>query len=111
TLGYSCKAQLLCSVSYDIKVPRGTAVHAEGREGSVTLTSLSGPVTAQTVTGLITASGLTSPSAVLKSGAGASTRRSPLPRHRSRRPPTPERSRSRFPARPLTRSARMPSSG
>ncbi|HEX6448664.1 MAG TPA: hypothetical protein VF060_04295, partial [Trebonia sp.] len=46
TLGYSCKAQLLCSVSYDIKVPRGTAVHAEGREGSVTLTSLSGPVTA-----------------------------------------------------------------
>jgi hypothetical protein len=70
TLGYTCKTQLLCSVSYDIKVPRGTAVHAEGREGSVTLTSLSGPVTVQTVAGLITASGLTSPSAVLKSGAG-----------------------------------------
>lgn len=69
-LGYTCKAQLLCSVSYDIKVPRGTAVHAEGREGTVTLTSLSGPVTAQTVTGLISASGLSSPSAVLKTGAG-----------------------------------------
>jgi hypothetical protein len=70
TLAYTCKPQLLCSVSYDIKVPHGTAVHAEGREGSVTLTSLSGPVSAQTVTGLISATGLTSPSAVLKSGAG-----------------------------------------
>jgi hypothetical protein len=70
TLAYTCRAQLLCSVRYDIKVPRGTAVHAEGREGSVTLTSLSGPVSAQTVTGLISATGLTSPSAVLKSGAG-----------------------------------------
>ena len=70
TLGYTCKTQLLCRVSYDIKVPRGTAVHAEGREGSVTLTSLSGPVTARTVTGLITATGLASPSAVLKSDAG-----------------------------------------
>lgn len=70
TLGYTCKTQLLCSVSYDIKVPRGTAVHARGREGSVTLTSLAGPVTAQTVTGLISATGLASPSAVLKSGTG-----------------------------------------
>lgn len=70
TLRYTCKTQLICNVNYDIKVPRGTAVHAEGREGSVTLTSLSGPVTAQTVTGLITANGLSSPSAVLKSGAG-----------------------------------------
>jgi hypothetical protein len=42
----------------------------EGREGTITLTSLAGPVTAQTVTGLITASGLSSPSAVLNSGAG-----------------------------------------
>ena len=70
TLGYTCKTELLCGVDYDIKVPRGTAVHAEGREGTVTLTSLAGPVTAQTVTGLISTSGLSSPSAVLKSGAG-----------------------------------------
>lgn len=70
TLGYTCKTELLCSVDYDIKVPRGTAVHAEGREGTVTLTSLSGPVTAKTVTGLISASGLTSPTAVLKTNAG-----------------------------------------
>lgn len=70
TLANTCQTQLMCSVDYDIKVPRGTTVHAEGREGTVTLTSLSGPVTAQTVTGLISATGLTSPTAVLKSGAG-----------------------------------------
>lgn len=70
TLGYTCKTQLICKVSYDITVPRGTAVHAKGREGSVTLTSLSGPVTARTVTGLISATGLASPSAVLTSSVG-----------------------------------------
>lgn len=70
TLGYTCKSELLCSVDYDIKVPRGTAVHAEGREATVTLTSVSGPVTAKTVTGLISASGLTSPTARLQTSAG-----------------------------------------
>jgi hypothetical protein len=70
TLAYTCKTQLVCSVSYTIRVPRGVAVHAVSREGSVTLTSVSGAVTAQTITGLVTATGLTSPSAVLKSGAG-----------------------------------------
>jgi len=70
TLAYTCKPQLLCSVSYDIRVPRGTAVHAEAREDSITFTSLSGPVTAKTVTGLISGSGLTSPTATLTSGAG-----------------------------------------
>jgi hypothetical protein len=70
TLGYTCESQLLCSVDYVIKVPRGVAVHAESREGSVTLTSVSGPVSARTFAGLITATGLTSPSAVLKSSAG-----------------------------------------
>ncbi|MBO0822060.1 MAG: hypothetical protein J2P26_14575, partial [Nocardiopsaceae bacterium] len=70
TLGYTCKTQLVCSVSYTIKVPRGTAVHAEGREGTVTLSSLAGPVTARTVTGFINANSMSSPSAVLNSGAG-----------------------------------------
>lgn len=70
TLAYTCKTQLVCSVGYAISVPGGVAVHAESREGSVTLTSVSGPVTAQTFAGLISATGLTSPSAVLKSGAG-----------------------------------------
>jgi DUF4097 and DUF4098 domain-containing protein YvlB len=70
TLAYACKAQLVCRVDYTINVPSGVAVHAESREGSITLTSVSGPVTAQTFTGLITATGLASPTAVLKSGAG-----------------------------------------
>ncbi|MGH3168539.1 MAG: hypothetical protein ACRDN0_21990, partial [Trebonia sp.] len=69
-LAYTCKSQLVCSVDYIITVPSGVAVNAESREGSVTLTSVSGPVTAQTFAGLVAATGLTSPSAVLKSGAG-----------------------------------------
>lgn len=69
TLGYTCKGELLCSVDYDITVPRGTAVHANGGQGTITLDSLSGPVTAKTVTGLINASSLTSPTAALKTSA------------------------------------------
>jgi hypothetical protein len=70
TLAYTCKPELVCSVDYRIGVPRGVAVHAESREGSVTLTSVSGPVTAQAFAGPVTATGLSSPSAVLRSGAG-----------------------------------------
>lgn len=70
TLGYTCKTEILCSVDYDITVPRGTAVHASGREGTITLASLSGPVTAKTVTGLISANNLTSPSARLQADEG-----------------------------------------
>jgi len=70
TLGYTCPAQLVCSVSYTLQVPRGVAVKAVTRAGSVTLTSLAGPVSAQTDAGLITADGLTSATADLKSSAG-----------------------------------------
>jgi hypothetical protein len=70
TLGYLCPSQLVCSVSYTLQVPRGVAVRAGTAAGSVTLTSLGGPVTAQTEAGLITANGLTSPAADLKSNAG-----------------------------------------
>ena len=70
TLGYLCPSQLVCSVSYTLQVPRGVAVRAGTAAGSVTLTSLGGPVTAQTEAGLITANGLTSPTADLKSNAG-----------------------------------------
>lgn len=71
-LGYSCGAskQFVCAVSYTIRVPRGLAVRADSSGSSVTLTSLSGPVSAQTSTSLLTVSDLTSPTAVLKSGAG-----------------------------------------
>jgi len=70
TLGYLCPSQLVCSVSYMLQVPRGVTVRAGTQAGSVTLTSLAGPVTAQTDAGLITADGLTSSTAVLKSNAG-----------------------------------------
>ena len=70
TLGYLCPSQLVCSVSYTLQVPRGVAVRAGTQAGSVTLTSLAGPVTARTDAGLITADALTSPTADLKSNAG-----------------------------------------
>jgi len=70
TLGYLCPSQLVCSVSYTLQVPRGVTVRAGTQAGSVTLTSLAGPVTARTDAGLITADALTSPTADLKSNAG-----------------------------------------
>lgn len=70
TLADTCKAQLICNVDYTITVPRGTAVHAVSRGSSVTLGNLSGPVTAQTFAGLLSATGLASPTATLKSTVG-----------------------------------------
>lgn len=69
-LGYTCKTQLVCKVDYTITVPRGIAVRVVSRESSVTLAGLSGPVTAQTFAGLLTATGLASPTATLKSTVG-----------------------------------------
>jgi hypothetical protein len=70
TLSYSCPAEFVCGVSYDIQVPRGVAVQVSSAAGAITLTSLAGPVTAQTSAGLISAAGLASPTADLKSDAG-----------------------------------------
>jgi hypothetical protein len=70
TLSYTCTAQLVCGVSYVVQVPRSISVRAVTRAGSITLTSLAGPVTAQTNAGLITTTGLGSPTADLKSNAG-----------------------------------------
>jgi hypothetical protein len=70
TLSYSCKAQLVCGVEYDVQVPRGVAVRASTRAGAITLTSLGGDVSAQTDAGLITANDLSSATAELKSSAG-----------------------------------------
>jgi hypothetical protein len=70
TLSYTCPAEFICSVAYDVQVPPGVAVRAATREGSITLTSVTGPVTAQTVAGFISATSLASPSATLKSSAG-----------------------------------------
>jgi len=70
TLGYTCPAQLVCGMAYDIQVPRGVAVRASTSAGSITLTLLAGPVTAQTTAGLISATRLSSRTAELKSNAG-----------------------------------------
>jgi putative adhesin len=70
TLGYTCPAQLVCGMAYDVQVPRGVGVRAATSAGSITLTSLAGPVTAQTNAGLISATGLSSRTADLKSNAG-----------------------------------------
>jgi hypothetical protein len=70
TLSYSCGGQLVCGVQYDVQVPRGVAVRASSRTGSVTLTSLAGDVDAQTDAGLITTNDLSSATVELKSNAG-----------------------------------------
>jgi hypothetical protein len=73
TLSYSCPAQLACGVAYDVAVPRGMTVRASDHEGAIMLTSLSGPVTAQTTVGSIDATSLTSPRASLTSRVGPIT--------------------------------------
>jgi len=73
TLAYTCQIQLTCGVSYVIGVPRRVAVQVSDREGAITLDSLAGPVQAQTVGGVITGTGLTAPTATLKSTAGEIT--------------------------------------
>jgi hypothetical protein len=70
TLSYSCKAQLVCSVEYDVQVPHGVAVQASTRTGAITLTSLGGDISAQTDAGFITANDLGGATARLKSSAG-----------------------------------------
>jgi hypothetical protein len=70
TLSYSCSAQLVCSVEYDVQVPRGVAVQASTRAGAITLTSLAGDVSAKTDAGLITVNDLSSATVELKSDAG-----------------------------------------
>ena len=70
TLGYSCPAQLVCGMAYDVQVPRGVAVRADASAGAITLISLAGPVAAQTSAGLISATRLSSRTAELKSNAG-----------------------------------------
>lgn len=70
TLGYTCPAQLVCGMAYDVQVPRGVAVRAVTTAGAITLTALAGPVSAQTGAGLISVTGISSRTAELKSNAG-----------------------------------------
>lgn len=70
TLSYECTAQPICGVAYDVRVPRGVAVRASTRAGTITLSSLAGALRAQTGAGLITADNLSCATATLKSSAG-----------------------------------------
>ncbi len=73
TVSYSCPAELVCSVSYQVQVPRNVAVSVTTRAGSITLDSLAGRVSARTDAGLITAAGLRSAIAAFKTDAGGIT--------------------------------------
>ena len=70
TLSYTCAVELTCGISYTVAVPQGVAVRVSAGAGAITLTALSGPVSAQTSAGLITAVDLRAADASLKSNAG-----------------------------------------
>jgi hypothetical protein len=70
TLGYGCSNQHMCAASYDIRVPRATAVQVTDQNGGIKLSSLAGPVTASSGLGTITATGLTSATADFNSQQG-----------------------------------------
>jgi hypothetical protein len=71
TLTYTCPVELVCGVTYTVQVPSGVSVSVSAGTGSITLTSLSGPVSARADAGLITASSLGSATASFTSNAGA----------------------------------------
>jgi hypothetical protein len=73
TVTYSCPAQIVCTVSYDIQVPRNAAVQVTTAAGGIRLSGLAGNVTAQADVGIITADGLSGPSASLTTTVGAIT--------------------------------------
>jgi catalase (peroxidase I) len=73
TLSYTCPNELSCSLSYQAQVPRGVAVTVSTSAGSITLTTLAGPVSAKADAGLITAVELRSASATFKTDAGGIT--------------------------------------
>ena len=70
TVSYTCPAEIVCSVSYQVQVPRGVAVSVSTDAGAVTLTSLGGTLNAHASAGLITADDLRSPVASFKTNAG-----------------------------------------
>ncbi len=73
TVSYACPIELVCAVSYDIRVPRAAAVQVMADTGKIVLSGLAGRVTAKTDAGLITATGLAGPSVSLTTDVGAIT--------------------------------------
>jgi hypothetical protein len=70
TLSYTCKVELSCGISYILQVPRGVPVRVSAGAGAITLTGLSGSVSAQTSAGLINAVDLRAADVSLTSSAG-----------------------------------------
>jgi hypothetical protein len=70
TVTYTCPVELVCGVSYNVRVPRGVSVSVSAGTGSITLTGLTGPVSARADAGLITAVSLGSATASFTSSAG-----------------------------------------
>jgi hypothetical protein len=70
TLGYKCPDESLCTASYDIQVPRGVTVRVSSGLGEIRLSSLAGTVTARSGSGLISADGLSSPTASFTTDQG-----------------------------------------
>jgi hypothetical protein len=70
TVSYTCPTELVCGVSYDVKVPRDVAVSVSASAGAVTLTSLAGTVSARASAGMITAVDLRSAVASFTANAG-----------------------------------------
>ncbi len=73
SVGYACPTELVCTVSYDIQVPRAAAVQVTADAGKIVLSALAGRLTAKAVAGLITATGLTGASVSLTTDVGAIT--------------------------------------
>jgi Putative adhesin len=71
TVGYSCPIQVTCLVSYDIAVPRATAVKANTRAGAIRISDVTGSVTASAGAGNIHATGIASSAVSLTTLAGA----------------------------------------
>lgn len=70
TLAYECSGEPLCAVSYDIQVPSGLAVSVQTSSGDVRFSALAGSVDADTSTGDITATGISSRDAAFVSNSG-----------------------------------------
>jgi hypothetical protein len=71
TLTYTCPVELVCGVAYTVQVPSGVSVSVTAGTGAITLTALSGPVSARADAGLITGVALESATASFTSSAGA----------------------------------------
>jgi hypothetical protein len=70
TVGYTCLAQIECTVTFVIRVPSDITVHAATGTGSIWLKNLAGAATATIGAGSIYATGITAATASFSTDAG-----------------------------------------